>query len=62
MHRPTYRTALRGLPTETANVSFQLRSAFGTAPGSCLEQRLEIRTSNPLGTCAKALLSILLVY
>ena len=58
MHRPTYRTALRGLPTETANLSFQFGSALGTASGSCLEQRLEIRTINPLGTCAEALLSI----
>jgi hypothetical protein len=58
MHRPAYRSALRGLPTKTTNLSFQFRSAFGTASGSCLEQRLEIRTSNSLGACAEALLSI----
>ena len=58
MHRPAYRTALRGLPAETANLSVQFRSALGTALGSCLEQRLEIRTSNPLRACTEALLSI----
>ena len=58
MHRPAYRTALRGLPTETTNLSFQFRSALRTASGSCFEQRLEIWTSNSLGACAEALLSI----
>ena len=58
MHLPAYRTALRGVSTETAHLSFQFGSALGTASGSCLEQRLEIRTINPLGTCAEALLSI----
>jgi len=29
MHRPTYRTALRGLPAETRNLSFQFRSVLG---------------------------------
>jgi hypothetical protein len=47
MHRPAYRTALRGVPTETAQLSFQFGSALGTASGSCLEQRLEIRTLTP---------------
>jgi len=58
MHRPTCRTALRGLPPETADLGFQFRNALGTASGSCLEQRLEIRTSNPLSACTEALLSI----
>src|SRR5450631_2625762 len=58
MHRPAYRSALRGLPTKTTNLNFQFRSALGTAPGSCFEQRLEIRTSNSLGAGAEALLSI----
>ena len=48
MYRPAYRTALRGLPPKTTNLSFQFRSALGTAAGSCFEQRLEIRTSRPL--------------
>jgi len=37
MHRPTGRTTLRWLPTETANLGFQFRSALGTASGSCFE-------------------------
>jgi hypothetical protein len=45
MHRPTYRTALRGLPTETANLSFQFRGALGTASGSCLEAKSEQDTT-----------------